>query len=293
MHLFHRRTGLNLLLDEIRVPPEHWAEAPRQLSIALTNACDLECDFCYAPKHHARLSATKIIDWLDELNSGGCVGIGFGGGEPTLHPDLPKLCEYAAQHTEMSVSLTTHGHHLDEDYVRSLAGNVHFVRISMDGVGQTYESVRGRSFQALISRLNSLRDTIRYGINYVVNSQTIRDIDAAIDVAENHGASEFLLLPQRASQNSPGIDIDTSLALKEWVDRYHGGVRLTVSESGADGLRYCDPFQLEKGTQGYAHIDASGFIKRTSFDLTGIAIGKEGVIEALKLLRATETENRS
>ncbi len=50
LHLFDRTTGLNILLDEIRVPASLWSRAPRQVSIALTNRCDLTCDHCYAPK---------------------------------------------------------------------------------------------------------------------------------------------------------------------------------------------------------------------------------------------------
>lgn len=43
LHIFDRETGLNILLDEVRVPLEGWAAAPRQVSVALTNACDLSC----------------------------------------------------------------------------------------------------------------------------------------------------------------------------------------------------------------------------------------------------------
>src|SRR5665213_1796872 len=50
VHLFDRASGVNLLLDELPVPPELWSLAPRQVSIALTNACDLDCPYCYAPK---------------------------------------------------------------------------------------------------------------------------------------------------------------------------------------------------------------------------------------------------
>lgn len=54
LHLFDRRTGLNMLFDEIEAPEEQWSRAPRQVSIALTNACDLACSFCYAPKNGRR-----------------------------------------------------------------------------------------------------------------------------------------------------------------------------------------------------------------------------------------------
>jgi hypothetical protein len=41
VHLFDRNSGLNVLFDEALVPKHRWSRAPRQVSIALTNACDL------------------------------------------------------------------------------------------------------------------------------------------------------------------------------------------------------------------------------------------------------------
>ena len=69
IHMFDRTTGLNLLLDEARVPPASWATAPRQVSIALTNACDLACSHCYAPKNPATLEFERLASWLRELDT--------------------------------------------------------------------------------------------------------------------------------------------------------------------------------------------------------------------------------
>src|SRR5271154_6506955 len=80
LHFFWRETGLNILLDEVRVPARLWSNAPRHISVALTNACDLSCDFCYAPKLSASLDVERVFAWLLELDANGCLGVGFGGG---------------------------------------------------------------------------------------------------------------------------------------------------------------------------------------------------------------------
>ncbi|MCY4109395.1 MAG: radical SAM protein [Chloroflexi bacterium] len=134
VHFFDRRTGLNILLDEIRVPAILRDSAPRFVSVALTNACDLQCVFCYAPKHGARLDASQVLSWAIELDRGGCLGLGFGGGEPTLHPAFVALCRQISEATELAVSFTTHGHHLTDAMIGDLMGAVHFVRLSMDGI---------------------------------------------------------------------------------------------------------------------------------------------------------------
>src|SRR5688572_26068527 len=88
IQMFDRVTGLNVLLDEVSVPSASWAQAPRYISMALTNACDLACPYCYAPKDPAILDFERVVTWLHELDEHGCLGVGFGGGEPTLYRPL-------------------------------------------------------------------------------------------------------------------------------------------------------------------------------------------------------------
>ena len=285
IHVFDRSTGANLLIDEARVPCRHWSNAPRNVSIALTNACDLHCPYCYAPKDPAVLDIDILYRWLDELDSHGCLGIGFGGGEPTLCRQLPALCRFIANSTHMAATFTTHGHRLDDKLAADLHGNVHFIRVSMDGVGSTYETLRGKPFEALLIRLDIVRHLCPFGINYVVNSQTVGDLDRAIELAAQRGAAEFLLLPEQPAARRPGIDAVTREHLQQWVARYAGPVRLAVSAGGADGLPACDPLQPEMGLRAYAHIDAHGVLKESSYDKSGIEIGQGGILEAIARFR--------
>ncbi len=188
VHLFNRTTGINILLDEVQVPASLWAAAPRHVSFALTNACDLSCSYCYAPKYRSELNVESLFRWLDELDANGCTGVGFGGGEPTIYRDLPDVCRYATQKTRLAVTLTTHGHRLDAALIAALSGNVHFMRVSMDGIGATYELLRGRSFAALLRGLEIVRTLAPFGINYVVNSRTLPELQAATILASDLGA---------------------------------------------------------------------------------------------------------
>lgn len=291
IHIFDRMSGANLLIDEARVPQALWAAAPRQISIALTNACDLRCPHCYAPKRPARLQSAHLITWLAELDANGCLGIGFGGGEPTLHSDMAQLCRYAAASTGLAVTFTTHAHRLDGRIAADLNGNVHFIRVSMDGVGATYEMLRGRSFSSLRHQFDIVRNLAPFGINFVVNALTLPDLDAAIAVAVEVGATEFLLLPEQPVRGRGGIDSRTVQALSSWVNSYRGMIPLSVSEAGAAVLPTCDPLADETGLRAYAHIDASGVLKRSSYDQAGIPIGAGGVMQALNTLELTAAGN--
>ncbi len=286
LHFFDRATGINVLLDEVDLSPDNWSAAPRQVSIALTNVCDLACAHCYAPKNPAALAFDQIAGWLQELDANGCIGVGFGGGEPTLYPRCAELCSFAMKETNLAVTMTTHAHRLSDQMLTELNGNLNFVRVSMDGVGTTYESIRSKSFDTLIDRIKALSRIVPFGINFVVNSSTIRDLQYATKLAAKLGASEFLLLPEVPVRNRQGIDNETVEKLQEWVRGYRGSVPLSVSETGLEGLPTCDPLYAETGLDAFAHIDASGLLKRTSFDAFGISIGESGVLVALNILKS-------
>ena len=282
-----------MLLDEVRVPSASWSLAPRHVSVALTNACELSCPYCYAPKKPASLNFERLAHWLTELDSNGCLGIGFGGGEPTLHRRFADVCRFAAHETGLGVSFTTHGHNLNEGLLAALKGNVHFVRVSMDGVGTTYEELRGRSFQVLLQRIELLSELAPFGINFVVNGRTFDDLDSAIDLAARLGASEFLLLPEQTVNGRGGIDSITMRSLRRWIDGYQGTVPLTTSEAGAGGLDMADPLSQESGLRSYIHVDAWGVLKRSSYDDAGLPIGPQGIMRALEILELRQGDDRN
>ena len=236
------------------------------------------------------LAFDRLTSWLADLDANGCIGVGFGGGEPTLYPWLTELCSYAARKTNLAVTMTTHAHRLSDQLLNELAGNLHFVRVSMDGVGPTYESIRCRPFDALLERITALERVARFGINFVVNSKTVGDLDAAVQLAADLGASEFLLLPEEPVGRGVGINNETTITLRKWVNGYRGSVPLAVSEGGAERLPTCNPLNAEMGLAAFAHIDASGIIKRTSYDTSGILIRENGVMAALDKLKTIKQE---
>lgn len=284
VHLFDRLTGLNILVDELRLKEAIWSTAPRQVSIALTNVCDLHCAYCYAPKQKAALHTDQVLGWLKELDTEGCLGIGFGGGEPTLHPDFVNICKRAAGETQLAVTFTTHGHRLTPQLVERLKGSIHFVRISVDGVGRTYEEQRGKQFASLLRGIESIATLAPFGMNVVVNERTVAELDALSELAQEVGASELLLLPQQATSTVASMDGVVSRALQDWVSHYIGKVRLAVSEAGASGLPTCDPLPDERGLRAYAHIDASGMLRASSYSPACVKIEDAGAMSAFKQL---------
>jgi MoaA/NifB/PqqE/SkfB family radical SAM enzyme len=225
---------------------------------------------------------------MDELDQAGALGVGFGGGEPTLYRYLPEICAHAAESTDLAVTMTTHGHRWNADLIARLRGAVNFVRVSVDGVGSTYERLRGRSFAQLRAALDAIATDFQWGMNSVINQDTVGDLDAIAALAAEHDASELLLLPEQPTDGTPGVERETLRALETWVLSYAGPVPLATSADAALGVPIADALPGELGLRSYAHIDASGTARTSSYAPRGVRIDEEGVMAALKQLSKME-----
>lgn len=284
-HLFDRYSGLNVLLDEVHVPLDQLSRAPRYVSIALTNACDLRCAYCYAPKHAAKLDADQVIGWAIELDSAGCLGIGFGGGEPTTHPRFAELCQRIAQATSLAVTFTTHGHRLTPVLADLLRGSVHFARLSVDGVGTTYERLRGRPFSRVITAATLLSSVAPIGVNTVVNAETVVELDEIASFAASIGAIELLLLPQQPTAAAGGIAPSDVERLVDWVRDARPDVRLAIARSGFESsLPTVELIPGEHPLDAHMHLDATGMLRPDAFAAAGTRV-EASVLDAVEALK--------
>jgi MoaA/NifB/PqqE/SkfB family radical SAM enzyme len=285
VHLFERKSGLNVLFDEVDVPPAQFSEGPRYLSVALTNACELRCAYCYAPKLVAALDIERVLTWAIELDRAGCLGIGFGGGEPTAYPGFGRLCAEITRSTSMAVTFTTHGHRLTPRLADALRGAVHFVRLSVDGVGATYERLRGRPFSRVRDAAAMLSSVAPFGINAVVNAETVGELDELADFAVNVGASELLLLPEQPTATTPGIAAADKERLIDWVRAARPSVRLAISRCGIDSLvPAAEPIPGEHPLDAHLHVDATGVLRPDAYAPEGVRVDGS-ILEAVRALR--------
>lgn len=285
VHLFDRISGLNVLLDEVDVPAEQVSCAPRYLSVALTNTCELRCTYCYAPKYPASLDVDRLVGWAVELDGAGCLGLGFGGGEPTAHPRFAEVCARIAASTSMAVTFTTHGHRLTSGLTAALRGSVHFARLSVDGVGDTYERLRRRPFAGVRAAAALLRSVSPIGINAVVNADTIGDLDDLAAFAEDVGADELLLLPEQPTAAVAGISCTDAARLTRWIQTARTRVRLAIARSGLEGLvPAVEAIPGERPLDAHLHVDARGILRPHAYSLTGTPIDAS-ILEAVHVLR--------
>jgi pyruvate-formate lyase-activating enzyme len=70
---------------------------PRAL-LRLGFRCNQDCAFCWQGRDWPEPPAERFIEWLDAYAAEGRTFVSFSGGEPTLHPELPRLIERAREH---------------------------------------------------------------------------------------------------------------------------------------------------------------------------------------------------
>ena len=283
LHFYDRITGLHILADEVRIPGEDRDEGPEVISIAVTNVCDLSCAFCYAPKSRHMLSVPEIIHWCRELDQLGTLEVAFGGGEPTLFPGLAQACQTIWTDTKLGISITTHGHHLNEQLWESLKGFVSIVRVSIDAPEPLYSSIRGLPLARAIKNIRQMDGQVPIGINTVVNTKTLGGLDELAVVVCDLGTVDWLLLPEIENGKFTLSDSEWH-RLDNWIISHSNDLNLRTTTNAKAHLT--GPFLLDDEPEDYAHISANGYLRRCSYDSTGISLrDRPSMLMALRELK--------
>ncbi len=92
----------------------HHKNKPLRLaSVEITRRCNNRCVYCEHPKAEEDLHISQFSELLDELVSEGFEAVALGGGEPTLHPELPDFLE-AIRGRGLKAGLTTNARDPEE-----------------------------------------------------------------------------------------------------------------------------------------------------------------------------------
>ena len=106
--------------------------------VPITSACNLDCPICYTvnknddPHMLSEQHFAAILEHLKRQHAEMDI-INFTGGEPTLHPDLPKFLKMSRAAGIRRLTISTNGLKLkDEAYVRRLAALDARIVLSLD-----------------------------------------------------------------------------------------------------------------------------------------------------------------
>lgn len=204
--LFDRRTGWSALCDGEETAHLRMT-APRVVQFAITNACNLACTFCSRPlEARSDWTTQSAFEYLATLAQAGTLEVAFGGGEPLVFREFPRLVRRLAEETPLAVSFTTNGMRLTDEGIAELAPHTSQVRLSI------YDNV---DYHAPLRALKKHR--VRFGINYLVTPARLPGLQAQVLSLVALGCEDILLLSYNGRDSSMHLSASETAALAEQV----------------------------------------------------------------------------
>jgi organic radical activating enzyme len=150
--------------------------------IQVVRHCNHFCGFCSNPTtpYVHTFDSMKLL--VDDLVKREYFGVILTGGEPSLHPELPRVARYAADQG-LHVRMITNGHRLaDADFAREMAdAGLKLVHVSVYSVRpDVEEKLRGTSGtleRAFAAVRNAHEAGIEVNINCVINKLNADHLD--------------------------------------------------------------------------------------------------------------------
>jgi MoaA/NifB/PqqE/SkfB family radical SAM enzyme len=134
---------------------------PKTITLTLTSRCNLRCIMCdhWRNKNIEELSSDEWKRIIDQLERMKIKEVDVSGGEPFVRKDIWEILEYLAS-KKISVNITTNFTLLtEEDIKRLFETSVSRLQISLDGIEETHDVIRGQknTFNRVIKNIELFR----------------------------------------------------------------------------------------------------------------------------------------
>lgn len=166
----------------------------------LLTGCNLKCRHCYInPAQHGKnpLPIDTIERWLSAFcGRGRQADVVFLGGEPTLHPDLPRAVRAARKLGYRSVTIDTNGYLFHRILDRVTPEEVDVFSFSLDGsTAERNDALRGEGCFAACTA--GIREAVARGFTasliFTVSSANLRDLPSMVPLLADLGVSRFFI----------------------------------------------------------------------------------------------------
>lgn len=161
---------------------------PTQLIVNVTNRCNLNCVYCYAPKCPAMDIEEQVfsdsLTFLGKFASGQNCNVLLTGGEAMLV--WPQIYEWLLKYrknwvSNLSFSIQSNGTLINEENAAQLRKERFNVGISLDGPQWIHDKNRSNSYQKVIKAIEILMaNKIQPGIRMTVTAENAEYIPEAL-----------------------------------------------------------------------------------------------------------------
>lgn len=221
---FLEKQACHLAKENLRNIPK--LSAPLSAFIEVTDKCVLQCIHCYTKSKKKILAMPELrFHWISQLLCDlaelGVMTIGFGGGEPTLDPDLYKYIKYCSS-VGIKTAISTSGVLMNEKKARALKeAGLGIAQISLDGPFSIHEIIRGQD--TYVKAIKALETFVKLNVEtrvaMTVSSINWQYMEETAKLAFKHGADRFVVFRYMPSGRS-GKDLSLSkITLKKVTER--------------------------------------------------------------------------
>lgn len=173
-----------------------WTEAApvpslRYLEWLVTRKCNLKCAHCYLGEPQDSEFPKELIEpLLDQFSAMQGLRVLVSGGEPTIYRHFEYLNEIIDRYPLRFV-LLTNGLIIDASFAQAL--KFHEVQISLDGMRQGHETIRGSgTFSRVLRAMDSVRDAgIDLSVATMIHRGNLSEWDDMKRLIEGYGVKEW------------------------------------------------------------------------------------------------------
>lgn len=141
-------------LEDLEVPKSaSHLTAPLNVALEITNRCNLACIHCANRANEVpqdELTTAEVKRLFDEWAALHVFAVTITGGEPFVRPDMVELLQYL-DHLGLRSIVLTNGLLITPEILKAIPESVG-LQLSIDGLGDQYEYVRGRGTFARLLR---------------------------------------------------------------------------------------------------------------------------------------------
>lgn len=182
-------------------------------TIRVTGKCNLFCKHCYANASNQidvtnELSTTEINNVLHYLHDRGVRRLSISGGEPFCRADIYSILQQASD-LDFDIYISTNGYN-DFDLKRLQSLRIKVLQISIDGLSDTHDRIRGR-MESFANATRFLRkahqlESVTVGVAFSLMRSNMHETVSLYNyLCENNLADIFSVIPVqklgRASQD--------------------------------------------------------------------------------------------
>ncbi len=212
---------------------------PMMVSWELTNACNLNCVYCFNNSGRAfenELTTEEIYGVLRGLWDAGVVRIEFTGGEPMMRPDFIDIIKEAYKQGFI-ISIASNGTFINENIASVLKdAEVAHVQISLDGLWETHDYHKGLNgaFGLTVQGIKSLKERdIRVFARMTVTKKNICEIEDVIKLSASLDVNEVGMMriwpSGRALNSQLNLSADEIIGLNHEMQRLMGLYKKEIS----------------------------------------------------------------